>query len=62
MLLGEQQLVDLTAVSGAYVTVTTLVAMAEEGVPPGEEAPFGPGESLRTAGEVPQNVRSSRMP
>jgi len=42
MRLGEQQMVDLTAVTGAYVTVAMLLAMAEEGVPPGKEAPFGP--------------------
>ena len=44
MLLGEQQIVDLTAVTGTYVTVAMLLAMAEEGVPAGKEAPFGPGD------------------
>jgi 4-carboxymuconolactone decarboxylase len=43
-LLGEQQVVDLTAVAGTYVTIAMLLAMAEEGVPPGEEPPFKPGE------------------
>jgi 4-carboxymuconolactone decarboxylase len=43
-LLGEQQVVDLTAVAGTYVTVAMLLAMAEESVPPGEEPPFKPGE------------------
>jgi 4-carboxymuconolactone decarboxylase len=43
-LLGEQQVVDLTAVAGTYVTVAMLLAMAEEGVPPGKEPPFKPGE------------------
>src|SRR5262249_56736071 len=43
-LLGEQQVVDLTAVTGTYVTVAMLLAMAEESVPPGEELPFKPGE------------------
>lgn len=43
-LLGEQQVVDLTAVTGTYVTVAMLLAMAEEGVPPGKDAPFGPGD------------------
>src|SRR5580700_3543023 len=43
-LLGEQQVVDLTAVTGTYVTVAMLLAMAEEGVPPAKEAPFKPGE------------------
>jgi 4-carboxymuconolactone decarboxylase len=44
LLLGEQQVVDLTAVTGAYVTIAMLLAMAEEGVPPGKEAPFGAGD------------------
>jgi 4-carboxymuconolactone decarboxylase len=43
-LLGEQQVVDLTAVTGTYVTVAMLLAMAEEGVPPGKEPPFGPDD------------------
>jgi 4-carboxymuconolactone decarboxylase len=43
-LLGEQQVVDLTAVTGTYVTVAMLLAMAEEGVPPGKEVPFGPDD------------------
>ena len=43
-LLGEQQVVDLTAVAGTYITVAMLLAMAEESVPPGEEPPFKPGE------------------
>jgi len=43
-LLGEQQVVDLTAVTGTYVTVAMLLAMAEEGVPQGKEPPFKVGE------------------
>ena len=43
-LLGEQQVVDLTAVAGTYVTVAMLLAMAEQSVPPGKEEPFKPGE------------------
>ncbi len=43
-ILGEQQVVDLTAVAGTYVTVAMLLAMAEQGVPPGREPPFKPGE------------------
>ena len=43
-LLGEQQLVDLTAVTGTYVTLAMLMAMAEQGVPPDKEPPFKPGE------------------
>jgi 4-carboxymuconolactone decarboxylase len=40
----DQQVVDLTAVTGAYVTVAMILAMAEESVPPGKEPPFKPGE------------------
>jgi len=43
-LLGEQQVVDLTAVAGTYVTVAMILAMAEEGVPAGKTPPFAPGE------------------
>jgi 4-carboxymuconolactone decarboxylase len=43
-ILGEQQVVDLTAVAGTYVTVAMLLAMAEEGVPAGKEPPFEAGE------------------
>jgi 4-carboxymuconolactone decarboxylase len=43
-LLGEQQIVDLTAVAGTYITIAMLLAMAEENVPPGEEPPFKPGD------------------
>lgn len=43
-LLGEQQIVDLTTVAGTYVTIAMLLAMAEEGVPPGKEPPFKEGE------------------
>jgi 4-carboxymuconolactone decarboxylase len=43
-LFSEQQLVDLTAVAGTYVTVAMILAMAEESVPPSKEVPFKPGE------------------
>ena len=43
-LLGEQQVVDLTAVAGTYVAVAMLLAMSEQGVPPGRESSFKPGE------------------
>ncbi len=43
-LLGEQQVVDLTAVAGTYVAVAMLLAMSEQGVPPGREPPFKRGE------------------
>jgi 4-carboxymuconolactone decarboxylase len=42
--LNDQQIVDLTAVSGTYMTAAMILAMAEEGVPPGKEPPFKPGE------------------
>lgn len=42
--LGEQGVVDLVALTGTYVTVAMLLATAEEGVPPGKEPPFKPGE------------------
>jgi 4-carboxymuconolactone decarboxylase len=43
-LLGEQQIVDLTTVTGTYVAVAMILAMAEESVPSGKELPFKPGE------------------
>jgi 4-carboxymuconolactone decarboxylase len=43
-LLGEQQVIDLTAVSGTYVSLAMLLAMAEQSVPPDKEEPFKPGE------------------
>ncbi len=43
-LLGEQQVVDLTAVAGTYITIAMILAMAEESVPSGKELPFKPGE------------------
>lgn len=43
-LLGEQQVVDLTAVAGTYISVAMLLAMSEESVPAGRELPFRPGE------------------
>lgn len=43
-LLGEQQVVDLTAVAGTYITVAMILAMSEESVPPRKDLPFKPGE------------------
>jgi 4-carboxymuconolactone decarboxylase len=43
-LFNDQQIVDLTAVSGNYVMVAMLLAMAEQSVPPGKEPPFKEGE------------------
>jgi 4-carboxymuconolactone decarboxylase len=39
--LTEQQIVDLTATAGTYVTIAGLLAMAEEPVPAGKTPPFG---------------------
>jgi 4-carboxymuconolactone decarboxylase len=41
---SEQQIVDLTAVAGTYITVAMLIAMADTRVPEGREPPFKPGE------------------
>jgi 4-carboxymuconolactone decarboxylase len=41
---NEQQIVDLTATAGTYITIAMLLAMAEETVPAGNELPFKPGE------------------
>jgi 4-carboxymuconolactone decarboxylase len=43
-LLTDQQIVDLTATAGTYITIAMLLAMAEESVPAGTELPFKPGE------------------
>ncbi len=43
-LLGEQQVVDLTAVAGTYIAIAMQLAMSEGSVPPGKELPFKPGE------------------
>ena len=42
--LSDQQIVDLTVLSGTYVTVAMVLSMAEESVPAGKELPFKPGE------------------
>jgi 4-carboxymuconolactone decarboxylase len=44
LLLGEQQVIDLTAVTGTYVTIAMILSVAEATVPPGAEPPFKPGE------------------
>jgi 4-carboxymuconolactone decarboxylase len=43
-LIGEQQVIDLTAVSGSYIAIAMQLAMAEQSVPPGRQEPFAPGE------------------
>lgn len=42
---SDQQIVDLTAVTGNYVMVAMLLAMSETTVPPGKEPPFADGEA-----------------
>ena len=42
--LNDQQIVDLTLLSGTYVTVASVMAMANQGVPQGWELAFRPGE------------------
>jgi 4-carboxymuconolactone decarboxylase len=39
-LFSEQQIVDLTAVAGTYVTIAMLLEMAKQGVSNGAEPPF----------------------
>jgi 4-carboxymuconolactone decarboxylase len=41
---NDQQIVDLTAVTGNYVMVAMVLAMAEQTVPPDKEPPFKEGE------------------
>src|SRR3984957_17036440 len=43
-LLGDQGVVDLTAVSGTYAAVAMMLAAAEETVPPGKTPPFMAGD------------------
>lgn len=43
-LLGEQGVVDLTAVAGTYISVAMLIAMAREMPPAGKDPPFKPGD------------------
>jgi 4-carboxymuconolactone decarboxylase len=41
---SEQQVVDLTVISGTYVTIAMILSASETSVPPGKELPFKPGE------------------
>jgi 4-carboxymuconolactone decarboxylase len=43
-LFSEQQIVDLTAVTGTYVELAMVLAMAEQSVPPDKAEPFKVGE------------------
>ena len=42
--LSEQQVADLTVISGTYVTIAMILSVSEAGVPAGSELPFKPGE------------------
>jgi 4-carboxymuconolactone decarboxylase len=42
--LSDQQIVDLTLLGGTYVTVASVMAMANQGLPAGMEPAFKPGE------------------
>jgi 4-carboxymuconolactone decarboxylase len=42
--LNDQQIVDLTLLQGTYVTAASLMAMADQGLPPGWDLAFKPGE------------------
>lgn len=42
--LNAQQVIDLTVVSGTYVSLASLMAMGNQGLPPGVEPAFKPGE------------------
>jgi 4-carboxymuconolactone decarboxylase len=42
--LNDQQIVDLTILSGTYGTIVAFLTMSEQGMPPGEEPPFKPGD------------------
>jgi 4-carboxymuconolactone decarboxylase len=41
----EQQVADLTVISGTYMTVAMLLSVSEASVPAGNELPFKPGEA-----------------
>jgi 4-carboxymuconolactone decarboxylase len=42
--LDEQQVIDLTLVSGTYVSIAALMAMGQQSLPPGIDPPFKPRE------------------
>jgi 4-carboxymuconolactone decarboxylase len=42
--LDEKQVIDLTLLNGAYISLASLMAMGEQGLPPGVEAAFKPDE------------------
>jgi len=42
--LSEQQVIDLLLVSGTYVGLAAMLTTGEQGLPPGKDPPFKPGE------------------
>jgi 4-carboxymuconolactone decarboxylase len=42
--LNEKQVIDLTLLNGAYISLASLMAMGQQGLPPGTEAAFKPDE------------------
>jgi 4-carboxymuconolactone decarboxylase len=42
--MNDQQIVDLTLLQGLYVTAAATMAMANQGLPPGLDVAFKPGE------------------
>jgi len=42
--MNDQQIVDLTVLQGLYVTAAATMAMADQGLPPGLDVAFKPGE------------------
>jgi 4-carboxymuconolactone decarboxylase len=42
--LSDRQMIDLTLVNGAYIGLASLMAMGQQGLPPGVEPAFRPGE------------------
>ena len=42
--MNDQQIVDLTLLQGLYVTAAATMAMADQGLPPGLDVAFKPGE------------------
>lgn len=44
LVLNDQQIVDLTVLQGLYVTAASTMAMAGQGLPPGWDLAFKPGE------------------
>ena len=59
---NDQQIVDLTAVAGNYVMVATVLAMAEESVPPGKELLLRSARNKGLVIEVAHGSRRAALP